>query len=85
MLLDRGRGGGPVIGSARLTFREQETLTHLAHGLSNRQIATRMRISEHGAKRLVSSLLLKLGATNRTAAVVTAIKYGLVEGTAASH
>jgi DNA-binding NarL/FixJ family response regulator len=85
MLLGRGRGAVLALGSARLTFREQEALTHLAHGLSNRQIATRMRISEHGAKRLVSSLLLKLGATNRTAAVVTAIKYGLVEGTAADH
>ncbi|MEV8632927.1 LuxR C-terminal-related transcriptional regulator [Streptosporangium sp. NPDC051023] len=74
------RGPALAFGSARLTFREQEALTHLAHGLSNRQIATRMRISEHGAKRLVSSLLLKLGANNRTAAVVTAIKYGLVGG-----
>ncbi|MEZ0071332.1 DNA-binding NarL/FixJ family response regulator [Planotetraspora sp. GP83] len=87
MLIGRGRGRGTALalGSARLTFREQEALAHLAHGLSNRQIATRMRISEHGAKRLVSSLLLKLGATNRTAAVVTAIKYGLVEGTAPSN
>ncbi|MFF5204976.1 LuxR C-terminal-related transcriptional regulator [Streptosporangium sp. NPDC000396] len=79
------RGAGFPFGSARLTFREQEALTHLASGMSNRQIATRMRISEHGAKRLVSSLLLKLSASNRTAAVVTAIKYGLVRETTPSR
>ncbi|GAA0936912.1 LuxR C-terminal-related transcriptional regulator [Nonomuraea longicatena] len=76
-----GRSAGLPVGSARLTYREQEALTHLARGMSNRQIASRMRISEHGAKRLVSSLLLKLSADNRTAAVVTAIKYGLVTST----
>ena len=65
--------------AVRLTAREREVLVHLVAGLSNKQIARRLRISEHGVKRLVSSVLLKLGAANRTAAVVTAIKLGLIE------
>ncbi|WP_431981308.1 LuxR C-terminal-related transcriptional regulator [Streptomyces qinglanensis] len=63
----------------RLTAREYDVLAHLVAGLSNKQIARRLRISEHGVKRLVSSVLLKLGAANRTAAVVTAIKLGLID------
>ncbi|MET7403670.1 LuxR C-terminal-related transcriptional regulator [Dactylosporangium sp. NPDC005572] len=61
-----------------LTAREAETLGLLAVGLSNKQIARNLRISTHGAKRLVSAVLIKLGAPNRTAAVVTAMKIGLV-------
>lgn len=65
-----------------LTTRENEALLLLVGGLGNKQIGRRMRISEHGAKRLVSSILLKLDATNRTSAVVTAIKTGLVDDAA---
>ncbi|TDC64393.1 response regulator transcription factor [Micromonospora sp. KC207] len=64
---------------AKLTSRESEALALLADGLSNKQIARRLSISDHGAKRLVASLLLKLGSPNRTMAVVTAIKSGLIE------
>jgi DNA-binding NarL/FixJ family response regulator len=62
-----------------LTMRETETLTLLVKGMSNKQIGRRLSISEHGAKRLVSSVLLKLDATNRTSAVVNAIRAGLVD------
>jgi two-component system nitrate/nitrite response regulator NarL len=61
-----------------LTSRETETLELLADGLSNKQIARALRISTHGAKRLVGAVLLKLGAPNRTAAVVIAMHAGLV-------
>jgi DNA-binding NarL/FixJ family response regulator len=64
--------------AAKLTAREGETLGHLVDGLSNKQIARRLGISEHGAKRLVSSVLMKLDATSRTAAAVTAVQTGLV-------
>jgi two-component system nitrate/nitrite response regulator NarL len=64
---------------APLTARENETLELLAEGLSNKQIARRLRISEHGVKRLVGSLLLKLGSPNRTTAVVTAMKFGIID------
>jgi two-component system nitrate/nitrite response regulator NarL len=61
-----------------LTGRENEVLLLLAEGLSNKQIARRLGISGHGVKRIVANLLLKLGAPNRTAAVVTAIQTGLI-------
>ena len=64
--------------NVRLTAREHETLLLLADGLSNKQIARRLGISTHGAKRLVGAVLLKLGSPNRTAAVVTAMKVGIV-------
>jgi len=62
-----------------LTNREQETLTLLVRGLSNKQIAKRLQISSHGAKRLVASIMLKLDAPNRTLAAVTAVRAGIVE------
>jgi two-component system nitrate/nitrite response regulator NarL len=77
-------GSVPAAGRPRplpLTAREQETLLLLADGLSNKQIARRLTISDHGAKRLVTSVLLKLGAPNRTTAVVTAIRTGMIDYT----
>ena len=61
-----------------LTAREHEALGLLARGFSNKQIAAALGISSHGAKRLVSALFLKLGAPNRTTAVVIAMDEGLV-------
>lgn len=62
-----------------LTSREMETLELLVKGMSNKQIARRLAISSHGAKRLVASVMLKLDSPNRTAAAVTAIRSGIVE------
>ncbi|GGR27226.1 response regulator transcription factor [Streptomyces netropsis] len=80
VLLERASGPGRIRRrrDAALTGRENEVLLLLAEGLSNKQIARRLKISSHGAKRIVASLLLKLGAPNRTAAVVTAIQLGLI-------
>lgn len=64
--------------SAPLTCRELEALTLLAEGLSNKQIARRLGISEHGAKRHVANILAKLNVSNRTLATVVAINRGLV-------
>jgi two-component system, NarL family, nitrate/nitrite response regulator NarL len=65
--------------AVNLTARETEALMLLARGMSNKQIARRLSISAHGAKRLVACIMLKLDSPNRTAAVVNAIKVGLVE------
>jgi two-component system, NarL family, nitrate/nitrite response regulator NarL len=62
-----------------LTGREMEALELLVKGLSNKQIARRLSISSHGAKRLVASVMLKLDSPNRTAAAVNAIRAGIVE------
>ncbi|WP_326638720.1 LuxR C-terminal-related transcriptional regulator [Nonomuraea fuscirosea] len=61
-----------------LTAREKQTLALLVKGMSNKQIARGLGISTHGAKRLVTAILLKMGVPNRTAAAVQAIDSGLV-------
>ncbi len=61
-----------------LTRREREVLQMLASGLGNKEIATRLTISEHTVKFHVASILGKLGAASRTEAVALAIRHGLV-------
>jgi DNA-binding NarL/FixJ family response regulator len=61
-----------------LTPREQQALMLLADGMSNKQIARRLGISEHGAKRHVANVLAKLNCPNRTLAVAHALRYGLL-------
>jgi len=61
-----------------LTPRECEVLRLLAEGLSNREISTRLFVTERTIKFHVSSILDKLGADNRTEAVTIAAHRGLV-------
>jgi two-component system nitrate/nitrite response regulator NarL len=61
-----------------LTAREQEVLQHLSQGLSNKEIAAKMHISDHTVKFHVNAILTKLGVTSRTEAVVQAARRGLV-------
>jgi DNA-binding CsgD family transcriptional regulator len=61
-----------------LTRREIEVLQLLAAGLGNKEIASRLHISEHTAKFHVASILSKLGAATRTEAVTQGIRRGLV-------
>ena len=61
-----------------LTERELEVLALLAQGMPNKEIATRLVISERTAKFHVSSIMGKLGATNRTEAVSLAAQKGLI-------
>jgi DNA-binding NarL/FixJ family response regulator len=61
-----------------LTPREREVLELLAHGLSNRQIAERLGISEHTAKFHVAAVSAKLGASSRTEAVSRGVRRGLI-------
>jgi two-component system, NarL family, nitrate/nitrite response regulator NarL len=61
-----------------LTPREREVLDLLAQGLTNRQIAERLGISEHTAKFHVAAVSAKLGAASRTEAVSRGVRHGLV-------
>ena len=61
----------------RLTPREHEALVLMVEGLSNKQIARRLTISEHGAKRLVANILSKMDCPNRTVAVAKALRDGV--------
>ena len=60
-----------------LTERELEVLRLVAEGLSNREIAARLVISEKTVKTHVSSLLSKLNLEDRTRLAIYAIKKGL--------
>ncbi|WP_214317650.1 helix-turn-helix transcriptional regulator [Nonomuraea sediminis] len=62
-----------------LTPREHQTLELLTQGLGNKQIARRLGIREHGAKRHVANVLAKLNCPNRTLAVAQALRDGLIE------
>jgi DNA-binding NarL/FixJ family response regulator len=64
-----------------LTTREHEVLVLLAAGLSNREIAARLVISERTARTHVSSVLDKLGLRSRTQAALYAIQHGLAPAT----
>jgi two-component system nitrate/nitrite response regulator NarL len=72
--LERAESERPFL----LTPREQQVLDLLADGMSNKQIARRLGISEHGAKRHVANVLAKLNCPNRTLAVALAIRHGLI-------
>ena len=61
-----------------LTERELEVLNLLAQGMPNKEIAAQLVISERTAKFHVSSIMGKLGATNRTEAVSLAAQNGLI-------
>ncbi len=61
-----------------LTGRELDVLRGLAEGLSNKQLAHHLAISEHTVKFHVNALMGKLGAQSRTEAVVRATRVGLI-------
>lgn len=56
----------------RLTRREREVLAHVEHGLTNLEIARRMRIAGPTVGRLLSNAMDRLGAESRAHAVVLA-------------
>jgi ATP/maltotriose-dependent transcriptional regulator MalT len=61
-----------------LTSREVQVLELLAEGLSNKNIAERLGISDQTVKFHVASISGKLGAVNRTDAVRRAVRRGLI-------
>jgi len=62
----------------KLTNRQYEVLKFLSQGLSNKQIAYQMNVSEATVKLHINALLRAVGATNRTQAVIKAQKMGVV-------
>lgn len=61
-----------------LSEREQEILTLLAQGLSNAEISLRLFLSEGTVRNYTSTLFAKLGVSDRTQAVILAMRQGLV-------
>jgi DNA-binding NarL/FixJ family response regulator len=70
---------GPRRGLGSLTAREREILTLVAAGMSNKEIAVELVISERTARTHVSNVLGKLNLTSRTQAALVAVREGLVE------
>lgn len=62
-----------------LTMREQEVLARLADGLSNREIAGMLAISEHTVKFHLASIFGKLGVSTRTEAVQRGLRLGVID------
>jgi DNA-binding NarL/FixJ family response regulator len=62
-----------------LTVREIEVLRGVAAGQSNKRIAVALSISEETVKTHMKSILPKLNATDRTQAVMTALKRGILD------
>lgn len=63
----------------RLGTRELQLWTLLARGLETSEIAKPMLVSERTAKRMIASLLHRLGAANRIEAAALAGRYGLLD------
>lgn len=70
----RGRPRRP---RTTMTQRETHVIKHVAAGLSNKQIARRLGISEKTVRNHLSRVFNKLGATNRTEAVMNAMRKGV--------
>jgi len=61
-----------------LSSREHEVLKHLVGGMSNKEIAALLGITEATVKCHVSTILMRLNVSDRTQAVVKALQRGLV-------
>ena len=61
-----------------LTAREREVLSLMTNGLANTQIAAALRLGEGTVRNHVSSILAKLGVSDRTKAVLVALRQRLV-------
>jgi DNA-binding NarL/FixJ family response regulator len=83
MYLDPSVAGGLTsrmvagTGLAALTEQERNVLALVAQGLSNREIGTRLHISERTVRSHMSGVLAKLGFTSRTQAALYAVREGL--------
>jgi two-component system NarL family response regulator len=65
-------------GGQALLLPETRVLGLIADGLSNREIATRLSITEEAVKGQVKNILAKLDARDRTHAAVVGLRNGII-------
>jgi DNA-binding NarL/FixJ family response regulator len=70
---------GREAGQGQITVLERDILRCLADGLPNRKIAGRLNYSVSTVKNYIHNVLQKLGASSRTAAVVRALRSGIID------
>ena len=65
--------------SSQLSAREFEVLTLIGRGLSNKEIGSALNVVESTVKVHVTNILAKLGVADRTQAILSAIKQGIIQ------
>ena len=73
------KAGTAVIDAAPITDRERQVLSLVAEGFSNKLISAELGISERTVKNHLTTTMTKLRASDRTHAVVTAVRLGWLE------
>jgi two-component system, NarL family, response regulator YdfI len=80
-LFDESLGFGSDVDEGKiepLTSREQEVLTLLSQGFSNKAIAAELHLSEHTIKFHIGAIFNKLNASSRTEAVTIGMRQGFI-------
>jgi two-component system, NarL family, response regulator len=62
-----------------LSDREQQVMELMATGKNNREISSFLNITEHTVRFHINNILIKLGASDRVHAIVTALRQGIVQ------
>lgn len=65
--------------SSQLSPREIEVLTLIGRGRSNKEIGSTLNVAESTVKVHVTNILAKLGVADRTQAILSAIKQGIIQ------
>lgn len=81
-VFDRVRAGGregPGDAFAELTDQEMQVLGQVTRGKTNREIATELYLAEGTVRNYVSSILSKLGLSNRTEAATYAMRHSIAD------
>jgi DNA-binding NarL/FixJ family response regulator len=66
-------------GEKLLTSREEQVVALVADGLSNRNVATELGLSEHTVKKYLFRIFEKLGISNRVELVLYAVHHGSMQ------
>lgn len=78
MMRRRFDSNTPASSIGQLTDREGDILRHIARGLTNKEIGSKLTLSEKTIKNYASRIFMKLNVSARTEAAVFAVKSGFV-------